>query len=87
MVVRPIAGLIARRIVSWVGVGDLVARGQRLGLIQYGSRCDLYLPLAAQVAVQPGDRVVGGETVIARRAGAPPRPNPAGAAPPTPALS
>lgn len=87
LVVRPIAGLIARRIVSWVGVGDTVARGQRLGLIQYGSRCDLYLPLVAQVAVQPGDRVVGGDTVIARRAVAPPRPNPAAATPATPALS
>lgn len=66
--VRQIAGLIARRIVTWVNVGDAVARGQRLGLIQFGSRCDLYLPLSAQVTVSPGDRVVGGETVVAKRA-------------------
>ena len=66
--VRQIAGLIARRIVTWVNVGDAVTRGQRLGLIQYGSRCDLYLPLSAQVTLQPGDKVVGGETVVANRA-------------------
>ncbi len=63
--VRQIAGALARRVVSWVNAGDQVARGQRLGLIQYGSRCDLYLPLSAHITVQPGDRVVGGETVIA----------------------
>ena len=65
MAVRQIAGVIARRIVSWVGVGDTVARGQRLGLIQFGSRCDLYLPLTARIQVKRGDRVVGGETVVA----------------------
>ena len=69
--VRQIAGLIARRIVSWVNVSDTVSRGQRLGLIQYGSRCDLYLPLAARIAVRPGDKVVGGETVVATRPGSP----------------
>jgi phosphatidylserine decarboxylase len=67
MAVRQIAGVIARRIVSWVGVGDTVVRGQRLGLIQFGSRCDLYLPLTAQIRVRPGDRVVAGETVVAVR--------------------
>jgi phosphatidylserine decarboxylase precursor-related protein len=66
--VRQIAGLIARRIVTWAKVGDAVARGQRLGLIQFGSRCDLYLPLSAQVTVSPGDKVVGGQTVVAKRA-------------------
>jgi phosphatidylserine decarboxylase len=71
--VRQIAGLLARRVVSWVAVGDSVARGQRLGLIQYGSRCDLYLPLSAQVIVKPGDKVVGGETVVAKRASSPDR--------------
>ena len=65
--VRQIAGLLARRVLSWVSVGDSVARGQRLGLIQFGSRCDLYLPLSAQVTVKPGDKVVGGETVVANR--------------------
>lgn len=73
--VRQIAGLIARRVASWVAVGDRVTRGQRLGLIHYGSRCDLYLPLSANIAVQPGDRVVGGETVVARRKAVPPERN------------
>jgi phosphatidylserine decarboxylase len=79
MAVRQIAGLIARRVVSWVKVDDIVARGQRLGLIQFGSRCDLYLPLSAQVAIRPGDRVVGGETVVATRGGAKHKSNEAGA--------
>jgi phosphatidylserine decarboxylase len=65
--VRQVAGLIARRIESWVKPDDLVARGQRLGMIHFGSRCDLYLPLSTQVTIKPGDRVVGGETVVARR--------------------
>jgi len=65
--VRQIAGALARRVIAWVNAGDHVARGQRLGLIQYGSRCDLYLPLSAQTTVQPGDIVVGGETVVAKR--------------------
>jgi phosphatidylserine decarboxylase len=65
--VRQIAGLVARRIVSWVNVGDSATRGQRLGLIQYGSRCDLYLPMSAQVTIKLGDRVVGGETIVAIR--------------------
>jgi len=68
--VRQIAGVLARRIVSWVSVGDTVVRGQRLGLIQFGSRCDLYLPLATHIRVKPGDRVAGGETVVATRPGA-----------------
>jgi phosphatidylserine decarboxylase len=77
--VRQIAGLIARRIVSWSSVGDTVARGQRLGLIQFGSRCDLYLPLAAHIRVKPGDKVVAGETVVATHGGAKPKANEAGA--------
>ena len=65
--VRLIAGWIARRIVLWTETGDLVARGERLSLIQFGSRCDLYLPLTAKVQVKCGDKVRGGETVIATR--------------------
>jgi phosphatidylserine decarboxylase len=64
--VRLIAGLIARRIVPWAATGDQVAKGERISLIQFGSRVDLYLPLAAEPAVQLGQRVVGGETVMAR---------------------
>lgn len=65
---RLIAGLIARRIVPWIQEGDQVRRGERISLIRFGSRVDLYLPLEYRVAVRPGDRVRGGETIIARRA-------------------
>jgi phosphatidylserine decarboxylase len=66
--VRLIAGLIARRIVPWVNVGETVERGERISLIQFGSRCDLYLPMSVKIQVQPGDRVRGGETIVATRA-------------------
>jgi len=60
-------GLIARRIVHRSPVGSLLARGERFGLIRFGSRTDVYLPAdAATAAVSVGDRVAGGETVIAR---------------------
>jgi phosphatidylserine decarboxylase len=62
---RLIAGVIARRIVPWVELGDDVARGDRISLIQFGSRCDVYLPLSAKIKVKLGDRVVGGETILA----------------------
>jgi phosphatidylserine decarboxylase len=63
--VRLIAGLIARRIVPWVAQNDDLQRGDRISLIQFGSRVDVYLPLRAKIRVKLGDRVVGGETVIA----------------------
>jgi phosphatidylserine decarboxylase len=63
--VRLIAGLIARRIVPWIGQGDAVQRGERISLIQFGSRVEVYLPRRARIKVNPGDRVIGGETVIA----------------------
>ena len=66
--VRLIAGLIARRIVPWVMTGDRVERGERISLIRFGSRCDIYLPLTVEVAVRLGEHVRGGETVVARRA-------------------
>jgi phosphatidylserine decarboxylase len=60
-------GLIARRIVHRAPVGALLAKGERFGLIRFGSRTDVYLPVdAATALVGPGDRVLGGETVIAR---------------------
>ena len=62
---RLIAGLIARRIVPWIGEDDTVQRGERISLIQFGSRVDVYLPPRARVKVNLGDRVIGGETVIA----------------------
>ena len=61
-----VAGLIARRIICRLKVGDSVRRGDRYGLIRFGSRVDLYLPAAAEVAVKIGDRVKGGESVVAR---------------------
>lgn len=63
--VRLIAGLVARRIVPWVGVGETLERGERIGLIQFGSRVDLYLPANARVRVMLGQKVVGGQTIIA----------------------
>jgi phosphatidylserine decarboxylase len=65
--VRQIAGVIARRVVTWVQPGDSVGRGERMGLIQFGSRCDLYLPLTWRVIVKLGDKVRGGETIVALR--------------------
>ena len=63
--VRLIAGVIARRIVPFVEQGDEVARGERISLIQFGSRADVYLPANAKIKVKLGDHVVGGETVLA----------------------
>lgn len=67
--IKLITGLIARRIIPWVQEGDTVAKGERVSLIQFGSRVDIYLPLQSKVAVALGDRVVGGETVVARLEG------------------
>jgi phosphatidylserine decarboxylase len=63
--VRLIAGLIARRIVPWLKENDMVQRGERISLIQFGSRVEVYLPPRAKIKVKLGDRVVGGQTVIA----------------------
>lgn len=60
-----IAGLVARRIVPFVKPGDLVAAGQRVGLIRFGSRVDVYLPAGAAPKVALGQRCVAGETVLA----------------------
>ena len=65
--VRQIAGVIARRIVGWAGEGAPVAKGERLGMIRFGSRVELFLPPSAVVTVKVGDRVKGGETIIARK--------------------
>ena len=65
VLVRQIAGLIARRIVGWKKPGDSVQTGERFGMIRFGSRTDLYFPASCTPKVKPGQRVVGGETVIA----------------------
>jgi phosphatidylserine decarboxylase len=59
-----VAGLIARRIVCWVQPGDRAVRGERYGLIRFGSRMDTFLPLGTAIKVAVGDRVKGGETVL-----------------------
>lgn len=64
-----IAGLVARRILGFVKPGDMVAAGQRVGLIRFGSRVDLYLPDDYAPQVTLGQRSIAGETVIGRRAG------------------
>jgi phosphatidylserine decarboxylase len=61
-----IAGLIARRIISYPLIGDLLVRGDRYGLIRFGSRVDVYLPPEVEPLVKPGDKAVAGETVLAR---------------------
>lgn len=66
VLVRQIAGLVARRIATYPREGDAVARGDRIGLIRFGSRVDLFLPAQWPVAVRRGDRVRGGETPVAR---------------------
>jgi phosphatidylserine decarboxylase len=62
---RLIAGLIARRINVWATAGEAVNRSERISLIQFGSRCDLYMPLTAKIHVKLGDRVKGGESIVA----------------------
>ena len=66
-----IAGLLARRIRCDVGPGDEVAAGETYGLIRFGSRVDTYLPVGSTVAVEVGQRTIGGETVLAQLPGAP----------------
>ena len=63
--VRLISGLIARRIVPWVVQNEVVQRGERISLIQFGSRVNVYLPLDAKIKVKLGDRVAGGESILA----------------------
>ncbi len=64
--VRLITGLIARRIIPWLAVGETVAKGERISLIQFGSRANVYLPLNAVVTVKLGEKVVGGTTPLAK---------------------
>ncbi|WP_018682513.1 phosphatidylserine decarboxylase [Actinokineospora enzanensis] len=65
LAVVQIAGLIARRIVCQVADGDKVLAGDTYGLIRFGSRVDLYVPTGSRVLVEPGQRTIGGETVLA----------------------
>ena len=67
VLVRQIAGLIARRIVTDAGPGDQAVQGERMGMIRFGSRVDLFLETTAKVKVAMNDRVAAGRTVIAER--------------------
>ena len=69
VLVRQIAGLIARRIITYPEQGDRVERGDRIGLIRFGSRVDLFIPLDWNLDCAVGDTVAGGSTVLARIAG------------------
>jgi phosphatidylserine decarboxylase len=66
LAVRQIAGLVARRIVPWAQEGSTLARGERFGMIRFGSRTEVFLPLGSTVLVKVGDRVEGAASPIAR---------------------
>jgi phosphatidylserine decarboxylase len=66
MVFKQIAGLIARRVVSWKQEGERVARGERIGLVRFGSRVDVWVPKDAEILVKLGENVKGGSSVLAR---------------------
>jgi phosphatidylserine decarboxylase len=63
---KQIAGWIARRVVSWKSPGDEVTRGERVGMIRFGSRVDVWLPPEAEITVRKGQHVAGGSDVLAR---------------------
>jgi phosphatidylserine decarboxylase len=64
VVVVQVAGLLARRIVFWKDIGDVLEKGERFGMIKFGSRVDVYLPLSFKPAVRVGDKVRAGESII-----------------------
>jgi phosphatidylserine decarboxylase len=66
ILVRQIAGRVARRICCWCKEGDDLVAGQRIGMIRFGSRADVYLPQEVEIKVNKGDRVVGGETLLGK---------------------
>lgn len=69
IVARQVVGLLARRIVCRVREGQVVTRGQRIGLMKFGSRMDVFVPVQAELTVSVGQHVIAGETVIARLGG------------------
>jgi phosphatidylserine decarboxylase len=66
MVFKQIAGAIARRVLCWKAEGDRVALGERVGMIRFGSRVDVWLPAAAEIIVRRGQNVAGGSSVLAK---------------------
>jgi len=65
MVFKQIAGVLARRVVSWKKAGEKVGRGERIGLVRFGSRVDVWVPRDAEIRVKLGENVKGGSSVIA----------------------
>jgi len=66
IVFKQIAGMIARRVVLWKREGDQLQRGERIGIVRFGSRMDVWLPLEAAISVKPGDHVAGGSSILGR---------------------
>ncbi len=66
MMFRQIAGWVARRVLLWKSEGDAVERGERVGMIRFGSRMDVWLPMEAEILVQPGQHVAAGTSILAR---------------------
>ncbi|MGB6199663.1 MAG: phosphatidylserine decarboxylase family protein [Candidatus Acidiferrales bacterium] len=66
VVFKQIAGWVARRVVCWKKPGDQLAAGERIGLIRFGSRMDIWLPAGVEILVKPGDHVAGGSSILAR---------------------
>src|SRR5271154_6437673 len=66
LVFKQIAGAIARRVICWKRKGEMVALGERVGLIRFGSRVDIWLPMAAEVVVKRGQKVEGGASILAK---------------------
>jgi phosphatidylserine decarboxylase len=66
IVFKQIAGWIARRVVAWKSAGSSVALGERIGMIRFGSRMDVWLPLDAEIVARPGQNVAGGTSILAR---------------------
>lgn len=64
ILVKQIAGLVARRIACWASTGEKIQMGDRYGLIRFGSRVDIFLPVGTEVKVKLGDKTVGGETIL-----------------------
>ncbi|MFZ3199532.1 MAG: phosphatidylserine decarboxylase, partial [Candidatus Acidiferrales bacterium] len=66
LVFKQIAGAIARRVICWKREGDVVALGERVGIIRFGSRVDVWLPGEAQILIERGQKVKGGESILAK---------------------